>query len=104
MEGIEQARTSKKCANAADGYNFYCWINHSITTKMEDTLKTIAQIINECGSVAEAARKLGVTAQTIHRWQSGSFKPSRVMVELMAMKGVDLLAPLVAPVRSKRAG
>lgn len=60
-------------------------------------MKTLAELINESGSVAEAARVVGVSRQTIDRWQSGKFKPSRAMVELLKQKGVDLEAQLVIP-------
>ncbi len=61
-------------------------------------MKTLAEFINECGSVAEAARKLTVSRQTIDRWQSGAFKPSRALVELARLKEVDLLTkPIEVP-------
>lgn len=60
-------------------------------------MKTLAQFINESGSVAEAARRLGITRQSIDRWQKGKFKPSPVMVALLKQKGVDLEAQLVVP-------
>lgn len=60
-------------------------------------MQTLAEFINESGGVAEAARRLGVSRQTLDRWQTGKFKPSRVMVELAKLKGVDLESQLVIP-------
>lgn len=60
-------------------------------------MKTLAEFINECGSVAAAARKLGLGRQTIDRWQKGKFKPSRAMIENVKLKGVDLETQLTIP-------
>ncbi len=53
-------------------------------------MKNLAEFINECGSVAEAARRLDISRQTLDRWRSGKFKPSRAMIRLAEVKGVDL--------------
>ena len=59
---------------------------------------TLAEFINKNGSVAAAARELGVTRQTIDRWRLGKFKPSQAMVRLAKLQEVDLVgAPLVLP-------
>lgn len=55
-------------------------------------MKNLAEFINECGTIAEASRRLNVSQQTIHRWRKGG-KPSRLIVEVAQGKGVDL-APL----------
>ena len=61
-------------------------------------MKTLAEFINEQKSVAAAARSLGVSRQTIDRWQKGKFKPSRAQAELARLKEVDLVsAPVVIP-------
>lgn len=60
-------------------------------------MKTLAELINECGSVAAAARYLGINRQTIDRWQLGKFKPSPIIVSVAKQKGVDLHRQLVIP-------
>ena len=60
-------------------------------------MQTMAEFINNSGSVAEAARQLGINRQTIDRWQNGSSKPSPAMLELARIKGVDLASQLVVP-------
>lgn len=56
-------------------------------------MKNLAQFINECRTVAAAARALGVSRQTVDRWLKGDFKPSPAQVELARQKGVEL-API----------
>lgn len=53
-------------------------------------MKNLAEFINECGSVAEASRRLSVSRQTMDRWRTGKFKPSPVMVKMARTLGVDL--------------
>lgn len=66
---------------------------------MDKTLKTLAEFINDHKSVAAASRVLGISRQTIDRWQKGEFKPSPAQVELAKQKGVDLgpTAPIQRP-------
>lgn len=58
---------------------------------------TLAEFINGHKTVAKAARELGVSRQTIDRWQSGAFKPSRAMVRVAKAQGIDLTTNLVIP-------
>lgn len=71
--------------------------NSTVTTGSKETagLQTLAQFINGHKSVAGASRALGVSRQTVDRWQRGSFKPSPAQVELARQKGVDLTLRLV---------
>lgn len=62
-----------------------------------EKLKTLAELVNECGNVARASLKLNVTRQTVDRWRTGKFKPSMAQIELAKMKGVDLTRHLVIP-------
>ena len=55
-------------------------------------MNTLKDFLKECGSVAEVSRRLNVPRQTIDRWLTGKFKPSRAMVELIRLKEVDLAA------------
>jgi len=62
-----------------------------------EKLKTLAQFINESGSVAEAGRRLSIEASTLRRWQKNKSKPSQSMVKLARLKGVDLENQLLLP-------
>lgn len=53
-------------------------------------MKSLNEFINGHKSVAAAARELGVTRQTVDRWRTGKFKPSKAQVELGQLRGVDL--------------
>lgn len=52
-------------------------------------MQNLAEFLNRCGTVAEAARQLEVSQQTIHRWRKGG-KPSRLTVIALQEKGLDL--------------
>lgn len=52
-------------------------------------MKNLAEFINECGTIAEASRRLEVSQQTIHRWRNGH-KPNRLTVIALREKGLEL--------------
>lgn len=52
-------------------------------------MKNLAEYLNECGTVAEAAKRLDISQQSIHRWRNG-FRPSRLTVIALQQKGLDL--------------
>jgi len=64
--------------------------NNMENQRLEVEQKTLAQFINECETVAETARRLQVSQQTVHRWKRGTSKPSRAQIRLARALGVDL--------------
>ena len=60
-------------------------------------MKNLAEFINECETVAEAARRLSVSRQTLDRWRQGKFKPSPAMIRSARAQDVDL-TDQVAPI------
>lgn len=62
---------------------------------------TLEMLIKECRSVAAAARKLDVSQQSINRWRSGKFRPSRHLIKLAKRKGVNLEWSTIDPDLSK---
>ncbi|MDE2098427.1 MAG: hypothetical protein KGL39_14335 [Patescibacteria group bacterium] len=53
-------------------------------------MKTLEQLIKECGSKAAAARKLGTDWQNIHDWATGKRIPNRAWHKFAQKMGVIL--------------
>lgn len=53
-------------------------------------MKCLAELVQELGSMAAAARYLDVNYGTIDRWQKGRTTPSLSMIRLARSKGIDL--------------
>jgi hypothetical protein len=60
-------------------------------------LRTLAELVQDMGTVAAAARYLDITYGTLKRWQTGANVPSRAMIQAARYKGIDLTYGLAAP-------
>lgn len=60
-------------------------------------MMTLEMFIKECRFMSVAARKLGVSRQSLDRWRRGEYKPSRHIVKLAKRKGVNLEWSVVVP-------